>query len=91
MKRRVEIQSSLRDVQTAEHQSFGKVLRFLALQELPAVNAEIYGDQIVYKNYYDIGVAVGTPQGLVVPVLRNADAMSFADIDLSLIVSKLRN
>jgi 2-oxoglutarate dehydrogenase E2 component (dihydrolipoamide succinyltransferase) len=53
----------------------------LALQELPAVNAEIYGDQIVYKNYYDIGVAVGTPQGLVVPVLRNADKMTFADIE----------
>jgi 2-oxoglutarate dehydrogenase E2 component (dihydrolipoamide succinyltransferase) len=53
----------------------------LALQELPAVNAEIYGDQIVYKNYYDISVAVGTPQGLVVPVLRNADKMTFADIE----------
>ena len=53
----------------------------LALQELPAVNAEIYGDQIVYKNYYDIGVAVGTPQGLVVPVLRSADTMTFADIE----------
>ena len=53
----------------------------LALQELPTVNAEIYGDQIVYKNYYDIGVAVGTPQGLVVPVLRNADQMSFAEIE----------
>jgi 2-oxoglutarate dehydrogenase E2 component (dihydrolipoamide succinyltransferase) len=53
----------------------------LALQELPAVNAEIYGDQIVYKNYYDISVAVGTPQGLVVPVLRNADQMTFADIE----------
>jgi 2-oxoglutarate dehydrogenase E2 component (dihydrolipoamide succinyltransferase) len=53
----------------------------LALQELPAVNAEIYGDQIVYKNYYDIGVAVGTPQGLVVPVLRDADTITFADIE----------
>lgn len=53
----------------------------LALQELPAVNGEIYGDQIVYKNYYDIGVAVGTPQGLVVPVLRDADTMTFADIE----------
>ena len=46
------------------------------LKELPAVNAEIDGDDIVYKNYYDIGVAVGTPQGLVVPVVRDADAMS---------------
>ncbi|MEC8165627.1 MAG: 2-oxo acid dehydrogenase subunit E2, partial [Pseudomonadota bacterium] len=44
-------------------------------------NAEVYGDQIVYKNYYDIGVAVGTPQGLVVPVLRNADQMTFAEIE----------
>ncbi len=52
-----------------------------ALQELPAVNAEIYGDEIIYKNYYDIGVAVGTPQGLVVPVLRNADKLSFAEIE----------
>ena len=52
-----------------------------ALREIPAVNAEIDGDEIVYKNYYDIGVAVGTPQGLVVPVLRDADARSFADIE----------
>ncbi len=52
-----------------------------ALKELPAVNAEIYGDEIIYKNYYDIGVAVGTPQGLVVPILRDADKMSFADIE----------
>ena len=46
-----------------------------ALKELPAVNAEIEGDELVYKNYYDIGVAVGTPQGLVVPVLRDADTL----------------
>ncbi|MCK5622473.1 MAG: 2-oxoglutarate dehydrogenase complex dihydrolipoyllysine-residue succinyltransferase [Alphaproteobacteria bacterium] len=52
-----------------------------ALKELPAVNAEIHGDEIVYKNYYDVGVAVGTPQGLVVPILRDADKMSFADIE----------
>ncbi|HZD24663.1 MAG TPA: 2-oxo acid dehydrogenase subunit E2, partial [Alphaproteobacteria bacterium] len=51
------------------------------LKELPAVNAEIEGDDIVYKNYYDIGVAVGTAQGLVVPVLKDADAMSFAEIE----------
>jgi len=61
--------------------SFFLKASILALQELPAVNAEIYGDQLVYKNYYDIGVAVGTPQGLVVPVLRDADQMSFADIE----------
>jgi 2-oxoglutarate dehydrogenase E2 component (dihydrolipoamide succinyltransferase) len=53
----------------------------IALKELPAVNAEIYGDHLIYKNYYDIGVAVGTPQGLVVPVLRDADTMSFAEIE----------
>jgi len=52
-----------------------------ALKELPAVNAEIYGDELIYKNYYDIGVAVGTAQGLVVPVLRDADKMSFAEIE----------
>jgi 2-oxoglutarate dehydrogenase E2 component (dihydrolipoamide succinyltransferase) len=52
-----------------------------ALKEIPAVNAEIDGDDIVYKNYYDIGVAVGTEQGLVVPVVRGADQMSFADIE----------
>ncbi|MBP5858793.1 2-oxoglutarate dehydrogenase complex dihydrolipoyllysine-residue succinyltransferase [Marivibrio halodurans] len=53
----------------------------VALKELPAVNAEIYGDEIIYKNYYDIGIAVGTPQGLVVPVLRDADQKSFAEIE----------
>ena len=52
-----------------------------ALQEFPAVNAEIDGEDIIYKNYYDIGVAVSTPQGLVVPVLRDADEQSFADIE----------
>ncbi|HLJ21115.1 MAG TPA: 2-oxoglutarate dehydrogenase complex dihydrolipoyllysine-residue succinyltransferase [Stellaceae bacterium] len=53
----------------------------VALKELPAVNAEISGDEIIYKNHYDIGVAVGTEHGLVVPVLRDADQMSFADIE----------
>jgi 2-oxoglutarate dehydrogenase E2 component (dihydrolipoamide succinyltransferase) len=53
----------------------------VALKEIPAVNAEIEGDDLVYKNYYDIGVAVGTPQGLVVPVLRDADEKSFADVE----------
>jgi 2-oxoglutarate dehydrogenase E2 component (dihydrolipoamide succinyltransferase) len=52
-----------------------------ALKEIPAVNAEIDGEDLVYKNYYDIGVAVSTPQGLVVPVIRDADALSFADIE----------
>jgi len=53
----------------------------VALKELPAVNAEIAGDDIIYKNHYDIGVAVGTEQGLVVPVVRDADRMSFAEIE----------
>ena len=52
-----------------------------ALKELPAVNATIDGDDIVYRNFVDLGVAVGTEQGLVVPVLRNADSKSFADIE----------
>jgi 2-oxoglutarate dehydrogenase E2 component (dihydrolipoamide succinyltransferase) len=52
-----------------------------ALKDWPAVNAEIDGDDLVYKNYYDIGVAVGTPSGLVVPVVRNADQLSFADVE----------
>ncbi len=52
-----------------------------ALKEIPAVNAEIQGDELVYKNHYDIGVAVGTEQGLVVPVVRNADQMSLAEIE----------
>jgi len=52
-----------------------------ALKEVPAVNGEIDGDDIVYKNYYHIGVAVGTPQGLVVPVVRDADQMGFAAIE----------
>jgi len=52
-----------------------------ALKEIPAVNAEIDGDNIIYKHYYDIGVAVGTEQGLVVPVLRNADKMSFSTVE----------
>lgn len=52
-----------------------------ALKEFPAVNAEIDGTDIIYKNYYDIGVAVSTPQGLVVPVVRDADTLSFAGIE----------
>ena len=52
-----------------------------ALQDFPAVNAEIEGTDIIYKNYYNIGVAVGTPQGLVVPVVRDAGAMDLAAIE----------
>jgi 2-oxoglutarate dehydrogenase E2 component (dihydrolipoamide succinyltransferase) len=52
-----------------------------ALQAYPAVNAEVDGDEIVYKHHYDIGVAVGTPSGLVVPVVRDADQQGFADLE----------
>jgi 2-oxoglutarate dehydrogenase E2 component (dihydrolipoamide succinyltransferase) len=52
-----------------------------ALKESPAVNAEIDGDEIIYKNYYDIGVAVSTPQGLVVPIVRDADQLSFSEVE----------
>lgn len=52
-----------------------------ALHEIPAVNAEIDGTDIIYKNHYDIGIAVGTDKGLVVPVLRDADALSLAGIE----------
>ena len=55
-----------------------------ALKEYPALNAEIRGDDIVYKHYYDIGVAVGGGKGLVVPILRNAESMSFAEIELQI-------
>ncbi|WP_420434593.1 2-oxoglutarate dehydrogenase complex dihydrolipoyllysine-residue succinyltransferase [Hyphobacterium sp.] len=56
-----------------------------ALKEIPNVNAEIDGDEIVYKNYYDMGVAVSTERGLVVPVVRDADTMSLADIEKKII------
>jgi len=52
-----------------------------ALKEFPAVNAEVNGRQIVYKNYFDIGVAVGGGKGLVVPVVRNADRLSFSEVE----------
>jgi len=53
----------------------------VALKNFPAVNAEIEGDEIIYKNYYNISFAVGTDKGLVVPVLKDADELSFADIE----------
>jgi len=61
--------------------SFFAKASVIALGEIPSVNAEIDGDEIVYKNYCDIGVAVSAPQGLVVPVLRDVEEMSFADIE----------
>jgi 2-oxoglutarate dehydrogenase E2 component (dihydrolipoamide succinyltransferase) len=56
-----------------------------ALKAFPIINAEIQQDEIVYKNYYNIGVAVGTEKGLVVPVVRDADELSFADIEKKII------
>src|SRR6201999_558238 len=52
-----------------------------ALKDIPNVNAEIEGDDIVYKNYYDVGIAVSTEKGLVVPVVRDADLLSLAGIE----------
>ena len=65
----------------------------VGLKIFPAINAEIEGNEIVYKNYYNISFAVGTEKGLVVPVLRNADEMSFADIekDIKRLSDKAKN
>lgn len=65
----------------------------VGLKNYPVINAEIQGDEIVYKNYYNISIAVGTERGLVVPVIRNADEMSFADIEKNIILlsEKARN
>lgn len=64
-----------------------------ALKQIPAVNAEIAGDEIIYKNYYDIGVAVGGPNGLVVPVIRDCDKKSLAQIekDIAMFAGKARD
>ncbi|MDI7225905.1 2-oxoglutarate dehydrogenase complex dihydrolipoyllysine-residue succinyltransferase [Leptospira santarosai] len=56
-----------------------------ALKTIPAINAEIRGNDIVYKNFYDIGVAVGGPKGLVVPILRDADLLSFAGVEQEIV------
>jgi len=61
--------------------SFFVKAAIVALKEIPAVNGEIDGEDIVYKNHYDVGVAVGTEQGLVVPVVRDADQLTFAAIE----------
>ena len=65
----------------------------LALKTFPAINAEIDGEHIIYKNYYNISFAVGTEKGLVVPVLKNADELSFADIEknIKIISEKARD
>ena len=65
----------------------------IGLKNFPSINAEIQGDEIVYKNYYNISIAVGTDRGLVVPVLRETDEMSFADIEknINTLGEKARN
>jgi len=65
--------------------SFFAKAAIAALKAIPAVNAEIQGDEVIYKNYYDISVAVGTPQGLVVPVVRDADRLSFAGVEAEIV------
>ena len=75
---------------------YGIKLGFMSFREgmysgfksFPAVNAEIEGEDIIYKNYYNISFAVGTDKGLVVPVLKNADELSFADIEKIKEISK---
>jgi 2-oxoglutarate dehydrogenase E2 component (dihydrolipoamide succinyltransferase) len=83
MKLRSEIQDSFVNAHGAKlgFMSIFTKAAVQALKEIPAVNAEISGDELVYKNYYDIGIAVGTEQGLVVPVIRNCDALSFGEIE----------
>ena len=73
--------------------SFFVKASIVGLKNFPTINAEIKGENIVYKNYYNIGFAVGTDRGLVVPVLKNADEMSFANIEKSInaISEKARN
>ncbi len=86
----IEARSQYRDTFEKKHgvrlgfMSFFTKACIVALRELPAVNAEIHGDDIIYKNYYDISIAVGSPQGLVVPVLRDADQKTFAEIEATI-------
>lgn len=86
----LKLRSDYRDTFEKKHgvrlgfMSFFAKASVVALREIPSVNGEIDGDEIVFKNYYDIGVAVSAPQGLVVPVLRDVDEMSFADVEESI-------
>ncbi len=87
----MELRKQYQDAFTKKHgiklgfMSFFVKQAINALKEFPAVNAEIDGTDIIYKNYYDIGVAVSTPQGLVVPVIRDADQMSMAEIEAKIV------
>ena len=83
----MELRKKFQDQFTKEHgvklgfMSFFVKAAVHALKKFPAVNASVDGTDIVYHGYFDIGIAVGSPRGLVVPILRNADQMSFADIE----------
>lgn len=84
----IALRNEYRDAFEKKHQgarlgfmSFFVRAAIVALQEFPAVNAEIDGDDIIYKHYVHMGIAVGGPNGLVVPVIRNADRMGFAEIE----------
>lgn len=83
----MEMRSQYKDVFEKKHgtklgfMSFFVKATIQALKEFPSVNAEIAGDEIIYKNYYDLGIAVSTPQGLVVPVVKDCDRKSMARIE----------
>jgi 2-oxoglutarate dehydrogenase E2 component (dihydrolipoamide succinyltransferase) len=83
----MEMRKKFQDTFTKEHgvkigfMSFFVKAAVHALKKFPVINASVDGNDIVYHGYFDIGIAVGSPRGLVVPILRNADQMSFADIE----------
>ena len=71
--------------------SFFVKAALMALQKFPIINSSIDGDDIIYHSFYDIGIAVGSPRGLVVPVLRNVDSLSFANIENKFLILKKAN
>ena len=83
----MDMRKKFQDAFTKEHgvkigfMSFFVKAAVHALKKYPVLNASVDGNDIVYHGYFDIGIAVGSPRGLVVPILRNADQMSFADIE----------
>ncbi|RZL55025.1 MAG: 2-oxoglutarate dehydrogenase complex dihydrolipoyllysine-residue succinyltransferase, partial [Variovorax sp.] len=83
----MDLRKKFQDAFTKEHgvklgfMSFFVKAAVHALKKFPVINASVDGNDIVYHGYFDIGIAVGSPRGLVVPILRNADQMSFADIE----------
>ena len=73
--------ATARTLQVLESRTADAAATLAALKEFPAVNAEIDGDEIVYKNYVNMGIAIGGPNGLVVPVIRDCDQLSFAGVE----------